>query len=109
MIEHKPDQFLEEEEQQPPAEEEQQQPQEQPPQEQNWEDQQPQAEAGAWDQPPEAAGAWDPVAALMLCGPARVRHLFVEGGRVVRDGQMATIDLEAVVARQRRLALALMG
>ena len=68
------------------------------------------ADVAVWDMTGvEAAGAWDPVAALMLCGPARVRHLFVEGGRVVRDGQMATIDLEAVVARQRRLALALMG
>ena len=29
----------------------------------------------------EAAGAWDPVAALVLCGPTRVRDLFVEGRR----------------------------
>ncbi|MBC7142689.1 MAG: 8-oxoguanine deaminase [Rhodobacteraceae bacterium] len=39
-----------------------------------------------------AAGAWDPVAALVLCGPTRVRDLFVEGRQVVRDGQVATLD-----------------
>jgi len=57
----------------------------------------------------EAAGAWDPVAALILCGPSRVRDLFVEGRQVVRDGQMTTIDLPQVVERQNRLAQKLMG
>lgn len=52
----------------------------------------------------EAAGSWDPVASLILCGPTRVRELFVEGRRVVRAGQMATIDLPGVIARQNRLA-----
>ena len=57
----------------------------------------------------EAAGSWDPVAALILCGPLRVRDLFVEGQQVVADGRMITIDLPAVVARQNRLAQALRG
>ncbi len=57
----------------------------------------------------EAAGAWDPVAALLLCGPPRVRDLFVEGRQVVRDGQLLTLDLPRVIARQRQLALALAG
>jgi cytosine/adenosine deaminase-related metal-dependent hydrolase len=52
----------------------------------------------------EAAGSWDPVAALVLCGPTRVRTLIVEGREVVRDGQMATIDLPRVLERQRQLA-----
>ncbi len=52
----------------------------------------------------EAAGAWDPVAALILCGPTRVRHLVVEGRQVVREGQMLTLDLPRVVERQRQLA-----
>jgi cytosine/adenosine deaminase-related metal-dependent hydrolase len=56
----------------------------------------------------EAAGSWDPVAALVLCGPMRVRHLFVEGRQVVADGRMATLDLPALVERQNRLARALM-
>jgi cytosine/adenosine deaminase-related metal-dependent hydrolase len=57
----------------------------------------------------EAAGSWDPVAALILCGPTRVRDLFVEGKQVVADGRVITIDLPAVVARQNRLAQALRG
>ncbi|MES2436109.1 MAG: 8-oxoguanine deaminase [Pseudomonadota bacterium] len=52
----------------------------------------------------EAAGSWDPVASLILCGPSRVRDLFVEGRAVVRDGQMATIDLPRVIERQNQLA-----
>lgn len=56
----------------------------------------------------EAAGSWDPVAALVLCGPTRVRDLFVEGRAVVRDGQLATLDLPRVIERQNRLARRLM-
>ena len=68
------------------------------------------ADIAVWDvSGVEAAGAWDPVAALILCGPARVRDLFVEGRRVVRGGRMATIDLPRVVERQNRLARALIG
>ena len=54
----------------------------------------------------EAAGSWDPVA-LLLAGPGRVRDLFVEGRQVVAGGQVVTVDLAAVVARQNRLARAL--
>ena len=57
----------------------------------------------------EAAGSWDPVAALVLCGPTRVRDLWVEGRAVVREGRMATLDLEALLGRQRQLALRLAG
>jgi cytosine/adenosine deaminase-related metal-dependent hydrolase len=68
------------------------------------------ADVAVWDlSGVEAAGAWDPVGALLLCGPTRVRHLFVEGKQVVRDGQMVTIDLPKVVERQNRLAARLMG
>ena len=52
----------------------------------------------------EAAGSWDK-AALLLAGPTQVRHLVVEGRQIVRDGQIATFDLGAVLARQNRLAL----
>ena len=63
------------------------------------------ADLSIWDMTGiEAAGSWDPVAALVLCGPTRVRHLIVEGRQVVRDGQMVTLDLERVVGRQRQLA-----
>lgn len=52
----------------------------------------------------EAAGHWDAVAALIFCGPMRVRDLLVEGRRVVASGQVATIDLPRVIERQTALA-----
>jgi cytosine/adenosine deaminase-related metal-dependent hydrolase len=68
------------------------------------------ADVAVWDLSGiEAAGAWDPVAALVFCGPQRVRDLWVEGRRVVEGGQMATIDLPLVIERQNRLAARLMG
>jgi cytosine/adenosine deaminase-related metal-dependent hydrolase len=66
------------------------------------------ADIAIWDvSGVEAAGSWDP-GALVLAGPTRVRDLFVEGRQVVGDGQMLTIDLATVVARQNRLARRLM-
>ena len=68
------------------------------------------ADVAVWDMRGiAAAGAWDPVAALVLCGPQRVRDLWVEGRQVVRDGQMATVDLGRVIERQTRLAQRLAG
>jgi cytosine/adenosine deaminase-related metal-dependent hydrolase len=68
------------------------------------------ADLAIWDlSGVEAAGAWDPVAALVLCGPTRVRHLIVEGRQVVRDGQLVTLDLGVVLDRQRQLAARLAG
>ena len=68
------------------------------------------ADLAIWDMRGiEAAGAWDPVAALMLCGPTRVRHLLVEGRQLVRDGQVTTIDLPRVIEDQNRLARRLAG
>ena len=68
------------------------------------------ADLAIWDmREVEAAGSWDPVAALVLCGPTRVRHLVVEGRQVVRDGQMLTLDLPRVLERQRDLAARLAG
>ena len=62
------------------------------------------ADIAIWDATAvEAAGSWDP-AALVLAGPTKVRDLFVEGRQVVADGQMATIDLPQVIARQNTLA-----
>ncbi|WP_395543451.1 8-oxoguanine deaminase [Neotabrizicola sp. sgz301269] len=51
----------------------------------------------------EASGAWDPVAALVLCGPQRVRDLFVEGRAVVRGGQTVRLDLPRALEDQARL------
>ena len=68
------------------------------------------ADLAIWDlSGVESAGSWDPVAALLLCGPTRVRDLYVEGRAVVCDGQIMTIDLPRVIERQNQLARALMG
>ena len=68
------------------------------------------ADLAIWDlSGVEAAGSWDPVAALVLCGPTRVRDLIVEGRQVVRDGRMVTLDLPRVLERQRALAVRLAG
>jgi cytosine/adenosine deaminase-related metal-dependent hydrolase len=50
----------------------------------------------------ESAGSWDP-AALLMAGPQTVRDLLVEGRRIVADGQVQTIDVQAQIARQRTL------
>ncbi|WP_149588244.1 8-oxoguanine deaminase [Tabrizicola flagellatus] len=68
------------------------------------------ADLAIWDlRGVEAAGAWDPVAALILCGPSRVRDLIVEGRQIVRDGQLITLDLPRLLEQQRRLAVRLAG
>lgn len=52
-----------------------------------------------------AAGAWDPVAALVLCGPFRVRDLLVEGNSVVTGGHLTGADT-ATLARRAADAVA---
>jgi cytosine/adenosine deaminase-related metal-dependent hydrolase len=62
------------------------------------------ADIAVWDMSGvQAAGSWDP-AALLLAGPTSVRDLFVNGRGVVRDGQITTVDLGAMLARQRQMA-----
>jgi 8-oxoguanine deaminase len=65
------------------------------------------ADIAIWDvSGVESAGSWDP-AALLLAGPTQVKHLFVEGRQVVREGHVTTIDLPRVIERQNQLACAL--
>lgn len=67
------------------------------------------ADVAIWDVTGvEAAGSWDK-AALLLAGPTRVKHLFVEGRQVVRDGHIATVDMGPVLARQEALVRGLMA
>lgn len=67
------------------------------------------ADVAIWDVTGvEAAGSWDK-AALLLAGPTRVKHLFVEGRQVVRDGHIATVDMGPVLARQEALVQGLMA
>ena len=49
----------------------------------------------------------DPVAALLLCAPAPAAFTVVNGRVVVREGQLATVDLGPLVERHNRLALQL--
>jgi cytosine/adenosine deaminase-related metal-dependent hydrolase len=51
----------------------------------------------------------DPVAAVVHCGSQRVRHLFVEGRPVVRDGRLVNADEDALAAEGRRVAKRLLG
>jgi cytosine/adenosine deaminase-related metal-dependent hydrolase len=68
------------------------------------------ADLAVWDMRGiEAAGAWDPVAALLLCGPTRVRDLVVEGRVVVSRGEIVTLDLPRLLERQRKLGSELAG
>ena len=62
------------------------------------------ADIAVWDTSGiEAAGSWDP-AALLLAGPTTVRDLFVNGRVVVKHGHVVTVDMTALLSRQRQLA-----
>lgn len=65
------------------------------------------ADIAVWDVTGvESAGSWDP-AALLLAGPTRVRDLFVEGRRIVAEGQIASFNLARALERQGQLVQAL--
>jgi cytosine/adenosine deaminase-related metal-dependent hydrolase len=67
------------------------------------------ADIAIWDtRGIESAGSWDK-AALLLSGPMKVKHLFVEGRQIVCDGQITTLDLPKLIETQNRLAGALGG
>jgi cytosine/adenosine deaminase-related metal-dependent hydrolase len=51
----------------------------------------------------------DPVASLLLCAPAQANYTLVNGQVVVREGQLATVDLGPLVERHNRLARQLVG
>jgi cytosine/adenosine deaminase-related metal-dependent hydrolase len=68
------------------------------------------ADIAIWDVASlQAAGSWDPVAALVLCGPHRVKHLLVEGRSVVRDGQLTRLDTAQLATRARHATARLMA
>ncbi|MGO9254784.1 MAG: 8-oxoguanine deaminase [Bryobacteraceae bacterium] len=50
------------------------------------------------------SGAGDPLSALLLCAPAPVDTLVVEGRIVVEGGELRTLALDPLIARHRRLA-----
>lgn len=49
----------------------------------------------------------DPVAGLLLCASAQAAYTVVNGRVVVREGRLATLELEPLVERHNRLAVAL--
>jgi cytosine/adenosine deaminase-related metal-dependent hydrolase len=51
-----------------------------------------------------AGARHDPVAALVFCQPASVSLSVINGRVVVRDGQLATVDLPIVLEQHNRLA-----
>ncbi len=51
-----------------------------------------------------AGALHDPVAALAFCGPVAPLHTLVNGRFVVRDRQLTTIDLGALIRRHNQLA-----
>jgi cytosine/adenosine deaminase-related metal-dependent hydrolase len=59
------------------------------------------------DQPQFAGAHWDLCAALILCQPDRVDYSFINGKRVVDRGRLVTADLESLVERTNKAALAL--
>jgi len=51
-----------------------------------------------------AGALHDPVAAVVLCAPARIAHSFVGGRHLVRDSRVVGVELEALIDRHNRLA-----
>ncbi|MGA8392724.1 MAG: 8-oxoguanine deaminase, partial [Burkholderiaceae bacterium] len=49
----------------------------------------------------------DPVGALLLCASPQAAYTLVNGRVVVREGRLATLELEPLVERHNRLARAL--
>jgi len=56
-----------------------------------------------------AGALHDPLAALFFCHVPRVKHSVVNGRVVVRDGQLATLELPKLIERHNRLAAGLLA
>ena len=50
------------------------------------------------------AAVHDPVGALVLCASPQAAHTVVDGRIVVRDGQLASVEMQPLVERHNRLA-----
>ena len=51
-----------------------------------------------------AGALHDPVAATLFCAPQRARHTVINGRHVVKDGRVATVDMEPVIREHNRWA-----
>ncbi|MGQ0604495.1 MAG: amidohydrolase family protein, partial [Anaerolineales bacterium] len=53
----------------------------------------------------EYAGALhDPVAAVLFCAPQRADYMVIHGRAIVKDGQLATVELPRVIEQHNHLA-----
>jgi cytosine/adenosine deaminase-related metal-dependent hydrolase len=58
----------------------------------------------------EYAGALhDPVAALLLCAPVTMDHVYVHGEAVVQDGQLVGVELQPLLEEHNRIAAQVVG
>ncbi len=55
------------------------------------------------------SGSHDPLSALLLCGADRADRVMVGGQWRVIDGQVEGLDLQALIARHREAAKALIA
>ena len=67
------------------------------------------ADLAIWQPEFSSAGAWDDVAALLLCGPRRVRDLLVDGQRIVANGRLTRIDTQELQMRAHKAVQRLIG
>lgn len=51
-----------------------------------------------------AGGLGDPVAAVVFCAPTRARHTVVGGRVIVKNGELATLDLAPIIPEHNRNA-----
>lgn len=56
-----------------------------------------------------SGASWDPVAALVLCGPAKADTVVVAGRVVVNNGLCVTIDRDATLREHRALTIGLVN
>ena len=55
-----------------------------------------------------AGSGSDPVAALLTCAPGRVSLSIINGRCVVEDGELRSIDRDALVAQHNRISRTLL-
>jgi cytosine/adenosine deaminase-related metal-dependent hydrolase len=56
-----------------------------------------------------AGGLADPVAALIFCAPQKSRYTVVNGNVIVRDGQIATVEMGSLLEEHQRHAQQLLA
>ena len=55
-----------------------------------------------------AGSDWDPLASLLFCGPVKTGYTIINGRVVVAGGQLATMDMDRLLARHAAMAHDLM-